>query len=113
MSTVRSARNKDTDKFSVQCFDWNGKLFSEGAFHTIAEADDFAAWAERAMTLAMQLVGKLGQDEAIPDEQLEAHYDLMTDDELLAELLPELPARKCFDCDDAAQPSPMNCGPAA
>lgn len=74
---TRSARNKETGLFTVECFDWNGNLFFQGQFADMHEADRAGADAERRMTLMMQ---------AGPRTALDDILDQMDDDELLAEL---------------------------
>ena len=51
---TRSARNKDTGLFTVECHDWNGNLFFTGQYADMREADEAGSDAERRMTIMMQ-----------------------------------------------------------
>lgn len=77
---TRSARNKVDGTFRVQVFDWTGKLFSDGTFTDMREADQFAAEQERKVALLGQAKNVVGRDELTLEEIL------MSDDELLARL---------------------------
>ncbi len=74
---TRSAKNKETGKFTVTVWDWNGAEFFKGEFSDLAQADEAAATQERRMTVKMQA------GDAAPLTMAEL---LMSDDELLAEL---------------------------
>ena len=70
---TRSAQNKETGLFAVECHDWKGNLFFADKFASAQEADRAGEAAERRMTMEMQF-GKI-------ESSVE-----MSDDELLAEL---------------------------
>lgn len=85
----RSARDEN-GKFSYEVFDWDGKLFERGDnIATVHEADMCGANAEARMTIAM-----MARDEDAPT--MEEIWDEMGDDELLAELFPEVGDRDRF-----------------
>ena len=74
---TRSAKNKDTGKFTVTVFDWHGAVSFRGEFSDLHEADRAAEREERAMTLRMQM----------PEHAPKSIDDiLMSDDELLKAL---------------------------
>lgn len=72
----RSAKNKETGKFTVECIDWNGAEFFRGEFDSAQEADRAGEDAERRMTMKMQ----------IPADAPTLDEIIMSDDELLAAL---------------------------
>ncbi|QIG75321.1 hypothetical protein EVC29_092 [Rhizobium phage RHph_Y52] len=73
----RSAKNRETGKFTVMCTDWNGDLFFTGEFDNMVDADRAGEDAERRMTFQMQNPAARALDEIFAD---------MSDDELLSEL---------------------------
>lgn len=73
---TRSAKNKETGKFTVVVTDWNGVECFRGEFDDMFEADAVAYREERAMTLRMQSGAPL----------VHGDFDEMSDDDLLAAL---------------------------
>jgi hypothetical protein len=71
---TRSAQNKETGKFLVEAFDYDGNLSFRGEFATMQEADAAGQNAERINKMTTELDKRYGK----PVE--------MSDDELLAEL---------------------------
>lgn len=75
---VRSAKSKETGKFTVTVWDYNGVEFFNGEFRDVSEANEAAANQERRMIVAMQSPSQT---------PLTMAEILMSDEELLAELL--------------------------
>jgi hypothetical protein len=75
---TRSAKSKETGKFTVTVWDYNGAEFFKGEFSDVFEANEAAANQERRMIVAMQSPSQA---------PLAMAEILMSDDELLAELL--------------------------
>lgn len=74
---TRSAKNKNTGKFTVTVTDWHGAVCFRSEFSDMHEADRAGEREERAMTLRMQM----------PTNAPKSFDDiLMSDDELLKAL---------------------------
>lgn len=74
---TRSAKSKETGLFTVVCTDWNGDEFFCGEFVDGVDANHAGEDAERRMTMKMQM----------PADALTLDELMMSDDELLAELM--------------------------
>lgn len=77
---TRSAKSKVTGKFTVTVIGWDGVECFKGEFDTMQEADAAAAREERAAMLRTQAPAQAVYACSLDDI-------LMSDDELLAELL--------------------------
>ncbi|KRQ11896.1 hypothetical protein AOQ73_05675 [Bradyrhizobium pachyrhizi] len=80
---TRSAKNKETGKFTVTVWDWNGVECFRGEFSDVIEADLAAQREERVMTLRMQQT-PAAQSSRRYSETMEA--EPLTIDEILAAL---------------------------
>lgn len=76
---TRSAKNKETGLFTVECKDWNGIVCFTGTFSTGHEADRAGEDAERAMTMRMMMPADA--------PTLSDIFAEMSDDDLLNELM--------------------------